>query len=477
MVARIAAIIALSAATLSAAPEPPRDWADYQLGETVREDIYAPAQLIVINPQETAELKKRENARIPATYRHLTNSADVVEAEFRRAFQTARTNFLAALAGKYPNWPLNQKATDTPAFRQWVDGYAKTYPDFPVTRALGSMWAAGRPDRVVQAAYAASLREAMGAYIRPANLPEAMKSGAGARLVPSGSLEEEITLATAKAIGRSVARSNLMALNRARDGLTAALSGEPPPIQRHLASLVRPNCLPEENLTVQERAERTDPLWAADRYEPGQLIVGKGRIVTEQIKSALDQAREKSTVARLQQQRHDEAKRVAETSQVRNWIIGGLIAGLAGLFLALWRALRLRKTAHSLVPARVPELAGWGPGTVNVSVSAPVDAAPQGFLPHFARVLRDRVVRRLLDQRTDMLDTQQKAAAEMAELEARLEKVQAPLRDRLQAYEQRIADLEKELARKGEENRELIRAKILLTKQQLDAAKQQLELN
>ena len=39
----------------------------------------------------------------------------------------------------------------------------------------------------------------------------------------------------------------------------------------------------------------------------------------------------------------------------------------------------------------------------------------------------------------------------MAELEARLEKVQAPLQERLAAYERRIAELEKELAARGEE--------------------------
>jgi hypothetical protein len=295
--------------------------------------------------------------------------------------------------------------------------------------------------------------------------------------VACASLEEELTLEAAKAAAKTVPRSNLVAVTRAREVLTAALAGEPTAIQRHLASLLRPNCLPEESITIQERAERTGPLWAADRYESGQLIISKGQVVTEQLKAALDQAREKSTVARLQQQKHDVVAQVAETSRSRDWIIGGLVAGVVALFLVLWRVLRLRNTATTLMPARVPDLTGWEPGTINVSVSPPVAATSEGFFPHFARVLRDRVVRRLLAQRTDMLDTQQKAAMEMAELEARLEKVHTPLRDRLQAYEQRIADLERELALKGEENRELIRAKIQLTKQQLDAAKQQLELN
>jgi hypothetical protein len=67
----------------------------------------------------------------------------------------------------------------------------------------------------------------------------------------------------------------------------------------------------------------------------------------------------------------------------------------------------------------------------------------------------------------------------MAELEARLEKVQAPLQERLQAYERRIADLEKELTVKGEENRELIKAKIQIIRKQLEIEreKNRLEFN
>ena len=45
-------------------------------------------------------------------------------------------------------------------------------------------------------------------------------------------------------------------------------------------------------------------------------------------------------------------------------------------------------------------------------------------------------------------------------MEQRLEKLHAPLEERLKAYERRIADLERELAAKGEENRELLKARI-----------------
>jgi len=93
------------------------------------------------------------------------------------------------------------------------------------------------------------------------------------------------------------------------------------------------------------------------------------------------------------------------------------------------------------------------------------------------RLLKDRLLQRLLAQRAGLMDTQQLAAAELAELEARLQKMQAPLQERLRAYEARIIELERELARKGEENRELIRARIQVMRTQMAAVRNRLEVN
>ena len=92
-----------------------------------------------------------------------------------------------------------------------------------------------------------------------------------------------------------------------------------------------------------------------------------------------------------------------------------------------------------------------------------------GMLTQLARLFREKLVRGLIWQRGQLLDAQESAAAEMAELERRLDELRIPLQERLRAYEKRITDLEKALAAKGEENRELIKAKIQLTRRQLDA--------
>ena len=48
-------------------------------------------------------------------------------------------------------------------------------------------------------------------------------------------------------------------------------------------------------------------------------------------------------------------------------------------------------------------------------------------------------------------------------------KLHTPLQERIEAYEKRIEELEQDLAAKGEENRELIGARINVAKQQLKA--------
>jgi len=149
-----------------------------------------------------------------------------------------------------------------------------------------------------------------------------------------------------------------------------------------------------------------------------------------------------------------------------------------------------RRQAGSLLPARVLR---EETGAIVVSCPAcdetivvpqvmpgaamPASNAREWLLPHIARLLKDKLVSKLLSHRSHLLDTQEKAAADVAELEERLAKLHAPLQDRLRAYEQRIYELEKELAQKGEENRELIKAKIQLTKEHLEAAKDWVEMN
>src|SRR6185295_5150191 len=101
------------------------------------------------------------------------------------------------------------------------------------------------------------------------------------------------------------------------------------------------------------------------------------------------------------------------------------------------------------------------------------------LVEHFTRLLGQSVVQRLFAQRGSLLDTQHVAAAQANHLEERLEKVQSDMQERFAAYEQRIAELKTELTVAEEQNRDLIRAKIALAKQELEAerARQRVDWN
>ena len=98
------------------------------------------------------------------------------------------------------------------------------------------------------------------------------------------------------------------------------------------------------------------------------------------------------------------------------------------------------------------------------SVAAVLQAAQSSLESHLVEALKDAVVQELASQRRELLAGQQQAAAELTELARRLEAVQTPMLERLRAYEQRIAELEKELSEQSKENRELLQLKIEMTR-------------
>src|SRR6185503_1619088 len=136
------------------------------------------------------------------------------------------------------------------------------------------------------------------------------------------------------------------------------------------------------------------------------------------------------------------------------------VLALGAAFFFWWRV-RRRVGSLALVPESV------GPETVAALRNDPIIRAR--LIEHLTRVLGQSVVQRLFAQRGQLINVQHEATAQTAELEQRLEKVQTNVQERFRVYETRIAGLEKELAAAEEQNRDLIRAKIALAKQELEA--------
>jgi hypothetical protein len=111
------------------------------------------------------------------------------------------------------------------------------------------------------------------------------------------------------------------------------------------------------------------------------------------------------------------------------------------------------------------------------SVNALLNSMQSRLEPHLVDALKDAVVQELAAQRRELLAAQQIASAELTELAHRLEAVQTPLLERLRAYEQRISELEKELGEQSKENRELLKLKIDLLRDQIETERSASRVN
>ena len=106
-------------------------------------------------------------------------------------------------------------------------------------------------------------------------------------------------------------------------------------------------------------------------------------------------------------------------------------------------------------------------------------ATHDALAPLLAQAVKEAVVQELAAQRRELLRVQENAAMELIAMIHRLDSLQAPLQDRLRAYESRIQELEKELAARTEENHELLKLKIEMLRRQLETerARNRIEFN
>lgn len=101
-------------------------------------------------------------------------------------------------------------------------------------------------------------------------------------------------------------------------------------------------------------------------------------------------------------------------------------------------------------------------------VNALINSIQSTVAPHMVQALRDAIVQELAAQRRELLAAQQAATTELTDLAKRLESTHAPMVERLRAYENRVAELEKELIAQSRENRELLKVKIEALKEQIE---------
>ncbi|HSY17083.1 MAG TPA: hypothetical protein VK815_02060, partial [Candidatus Acidoferrales bacterium] len=159
-------------------------------------------------------------------------------------------------------------------------------------------------------------------------------------------------------------------------------------------------------------------------------------------------------------------KPAEDSNHALGWILGllAVISALLamGIFL-MWRrtatevrAIRPANTVARLTDAAQPE-------SVSVlewkqrALVAEAMAGQQGqmlrekIMPELTEFAKQSLVQGLYAQRNALLETHQEAQLALAEMESRLVKIQAPLHERIRAYEQRIVELEREVDTQGDE--------------------------
>jgi len=469
----ILATFACSQILLSASA---RELAEYRIGDKLAEDIITPVPLMVVDPVATQALKEKESQRIPVIFRFNTAAAAAVDAEMRQSFTLARSNFVRLMHSSFHHTRLEEYQLETEQFDKLIASFKRQNKTFPLTRTLAEDWALGSDGFAAQINLLARVRQAMEQPIRFDNLTNAPKIGSQVMLVPVKDDDQNIALDDISARGRRESKTNMLTMTRARLALVDQFGLGEQEAARYAARCLRVNTFVEPELTRAARERQTEALFVADHFQAGQVVAKQGQMVDQKIMAALTQIQEKTFAGRLQQQVAQEKTQARQAQANNRWLIIGLGAAGTLLFALLtWLAFR-RKADATLLPAVTaektlrdsPQAAGeWQQRALAAEekVARAHDAIRSGVMAQ----LKEKTVSSLVNQRSEMLEAQQAAAMEMAELERRLNELQTPLQERLRAYETRIADLEKALAVKGEENRELIKAKIELMRKQLEA--------
>jgi hypothetical protein len=469
---------------------------DYAVGDTAAADVVTPIPLVVFDPARTETLRKAEAQKVTPIFRHYPNASNEAEATLQASFAETRSRFTAGLEEKFNHPPpLLSDEQHQPAFAAFVEDFRKQNPAFPLGAPLAELWALGDSGDVALNEWMAAWRRVKVTLVRDDALPPGERlTTASVRLIAASLTDTALTLATVDKQGKNVARTNLIQVSRLRREVQRNAGPEELDAVKFITGLLRPNCFFDAELTGQARRRRIAAINVADRYEAGQAIVKQGEKVDGKTKLALDELRVRTAADRVRAgtaverakteaaaARHSEET----TRRVNLWLRAGLSASalLLAVLGSIWfrhrRQLALAPLDSSLaltVPGDLPtDESGWRDRALAAEARAQKATAMlrASLLPHLARWMMNELVQRLLSQRSHLLTGQQKAEREVAELAARLEEVHAPLEDRLRAYEQRIAQLEAELAAKGEQNLDLIKAKIEMTRKKLEGERSQ----
>jgi 7TM-HD extracellular len=455
----------------------------YEIGEIAREDVCTPVQLLVIDEKRTDELRKSETPRLPAYFRFNTNAVDDPQARLVAAFATMRELFQAELRSEYGSKTITQEQTREARFTEFKNGFTSRHGAFPLTTELAQQWAMGRAGSAVLLSWDTKLRQTMLLYIRPNNLPPEASYSPQVRILTNRFMAEPVEIDVTEQEGVLVPRKNLVTVAQARETLARKFPANQQPVAAFLAQLLVDNLVYDRKLTELGRAPRVAALWEGDRYTPGQMVVRAGESITPRMKAALDELA--SIVPPALPAPVPQVVVVPAPGKPPYLFYGSGVLLLLCLICVIvsWRFLFASRKATALVPFPTglsgrPSLAAADESWLDRALIAEQRArelatgARAALVPKFLQWLKSQGVQSLIAQREELLTTQKLAELELSRLEQMLAEMQAPIAERIKAYEHRISELEQALKAKGEESHELIETMIRLTRQKLEAERE-----
>ena len=503
----------------------------FQAGQVAPYDLVATVPFDVVNAQATAELKAKKAAYVPVIYRDYSRATNAMVKKYLAAFAEAHSKFASGLATTFQT-NITDAVIASPDFGYYVTEFDVVNKNFPVTPELAAEWARGDSGEDLRDLWLSQLLDMMNRPVQPDDLPPGFVVHRSIRLVPVKSLNAALTVDVARH-GHSVPATNVITISHLRALFREGFRQDEQPMAEVLSGFLQPNCFPDPDMTQQARDFAVQQIVVSDHYETGQVIVRGGQVINAQAKAALDAMNEKlipvtlnaqvaaehahavQDEARAQQaqQQAQQAQQAAQDAQVaaqlaqqqqqlaqansalaesraaqanaqaaamhaqelnaemvaanvhtRNeWLIGALVGVLVLGLLIFMRLLWQRRKVAATVPARLERM--------------DKPAIPSDFAPLLAQSLKEAIVQGLAAQRAELLEAQRQAATEIAELVDRLDRLHTPMQERLRAYQDRILELQKDLAQRTEENRELLKLKIEMMRQHMEKERSRVKLN
>lgn len=417
------------------------------------------------------------------------------EAALRQSYDRVRAEFLGDLYTASKRRRLTRDQVTSPGFDRFVQWFQKKRPEFPMSSSLANAWACGSEVEEQEEQLASTLRSVMTNYIVSKWLP-----AAEVRLVYS---------AGSPHFAGGTVVSNLLSAAETRSEVYRTLGLAEPLAGAYVCQYLRENCI--EVASLAEPARNID--------QPAVMLPFLEKASSKSVENGAD----RPAPDWRNQLRNELLTITTSTEEIASWVTGIwsssplLVSGIGALCLIAITGWVLRRddrgkprktqetqTAYTVVlnPDRnetiflpvesngrpkvtLAETASSGavlaPQAEGAAVllSAPADPEWEnrvlasekraqelmskiraGLAPHLAQAMVNELVQRLLMDRAALLQAQHIATGELKEIEARFTRMQEELAERLRSYQERNAELERELSARSVQNRELLRTQI-----------------